>query len=358
MPTIETNLLRCPITKQNLREISANDLPSRADVPNSFGNFTLSHGLVNDNNTYFFPIVEGIALLLPSYAFYIGNELPEQQKMPFDKKRVFEYYNEIDYIINENFSIYSDSAKWVDFRNVSSNYLKKSFIKAKDYLGRKGQYLLDVASGPIGLKEYIKLSENFSVRICVDISFKALIQAKWNLTNQEGIFICADIANLPLKENTCDAVLCQHTLYHVPKDEQGKAVEEMYRVAKPNSKIVIVYSQFYHSWLMNITLLPVQIYRIARHFAGKAFVQLRPASKPRLYFYPHSKQWFYSHFSFSQNIETYCWRSLNKYFLKIFVHKHLGGEKLLNWISQLETKHSKWIGKIGEYPMYVITKKG
>ncbi|HUX53345.1 MAG TPA: hypothetical protein VMV56_02905, partial [Williamwhitmania sp.] len=64
------------------------------------------------------------------------------------------------------------------------------------------------------------------------------------------------------------------------------------------------------------------------------------------------------HFSFSQNIETYCWRSLNKYFLKIFVHKHLGGEKLLNWISQLETKHSKRIGKIGEYPMYVITKKG
>ncbi|MBN2639139.1 MAG: class I SAM-dependent methyltransferase [Bacteroidales bacterium] len=176
-----------------------------------------------------------------------------------------------------------------------------------------------------------------------------------NYSPKKGIYLCADITNIPLKENSCDSVLCQHTLYHIPKNEQKNAVNEMYRVAKPGSNIAIVYSWFYHSWFMNISLLPIQLYRITRHLAGKIYVRLFK-SKPRLYFYPHSMRWFKRSFDFSHKMNFYCWRSTNKYFLNLYVHQGLFGKKLLETLRKSEDKHPKFWGKFGEYPVIEIKK--
>ncbi|NJO90915.1 MAG: class I SAM-dependent methyltransferase, partial [Chloroflexia bacterium] len=172
---------------------------------------------------------------------------------------------------------------------------------------------------------------------------------------RKGVFICGDVTNLPLKENVCDSVLCQHLLYHIPKNEQKIAVEEMYRVAKTGSNIAIVYSLFFRSWFMNIALFPIQLYRIARHFAGKVFVRL-VNGKSRLYFYPHSIGWFKRNFSFSNKMEFYCWRSANKYFLKLYIHEKFGGREILKWLRKSEDKFPKFWGRVGEYPVIVIKK--
>jgi hypothetical protein len=129
----------------------------------------------------------------------------------------------------------------------------------------------------------------------------------------------------------------------------------MYRVTKPGSKAIIVYSFFHHSWLMNLTLLPVQLYRIFRHLAGKTYVRLTNG-KPRLYFYPHSRRWFKTRFTFSKQIEIYSWRSVNKYFLDIYIHQSLGGKAILNWLSKMENKYPKFWGAVGEYASIVIRK--
>jgi ubiquinone/menaquinone biosynthesis C-methylase UbiE/uncharacterized protein YbaR (Trm112 family) len=357
MITFDFSILQCPVTKESLNILTkaeATDIIKRFDV--SFLNFdNISEGFVNETNSYFYPVFDDIMLLLPVYAIYIGKGEDKRGKMAFDKERVFRYYNAINYDTKNSLKIYEDSPKWVDFREVSSEYIRNSFTKAKKFINPEGKYMLDIASGPIGLKEYVDLSENYEIRICADISVNALIQAKYNYRQRKGIFICCDITNIPLKENVCDAVLCQHTLYHIAKNEQKTAVNEMYRVTRPNAKIAIVYSLFYHSWFMNITLLPVQIYRIARHFAGKAYLKVF-SSKPRLYFYPHSIAWFKRSFDFSNNIEFYCWRSTNKYFLNIYIHEWLGGKKLLNCLRKSEDKHPGFWGRFGEYPVIVIKK--
>ena len=206
--------------------------------------------------------------------------------------------------------------------------------------------------------EYLNLSDGYNYRICIDISINALIQAKINMekANKKGIFICGDITNIPLLDNCCDTVLSQHTLYHIPKQDQKRAVNEMYRVAKSGSKIVIVYSWFYHSWFMNISLNFIQLYRISRHFVGKLYVRIFK-SKPRLYFYSHSLKWFKKSFVFGNDIEIYCWRSTNKYFLRIYIHKWLGGKSILKKLTEIEDKYSDFMGKFGEYPAIVITKR-
>ena len=357
MINFDFSILQCPITKENLKPISKEVIIEIIRKSNS--SFlkidTITEGFINESGSYFYPVLEDILLLLPIYALFIGKGDDKRGNMAFDKERVFKYYNEINYDLKNSLKIYEDSPKWVDFRGVSSVYIRNSFTKAKGYLNPGGKYLLDIASGPIGFKEYVDLSENFKFRICADISVNALIRAKYNFNHKKGIYICADITNIPLKDNVCDSVLCQHTLYHIPKDEQKNAVDEMYRVVKPDSSVAIVYSLFYHSWFMNITLFPVQLYRIARHLAGKAYVRLFN-SKPRLYFYSHSLGWFRNNFTYSKKIDVYCWRSTNKYFLNLYVHKWLGGENLLKCLRKSEDKHPKFWGKFGEYPIIIINK--
>jgi len=351
-------ILKCPITQESLKFVdksSANEYIGNYDVDFIETIDEISAGFVNESSTYFYPIFQEIILLLPVYGLFIGKGENIKNKMAFDKERVFKYYNEINYQTKNGLKIYEDSPKWVDFREVSGEYIRNSFTRAKQYLNPRGKYFLDIASGPIGLQEYLELSNNYDIRICVDISINALIQAKYNYVHKQGIFICGDITNIPLKDDTCDAVLCQHTLYHIPKGEQRTAVNELYRVAKPHTNIAIVYSWFYHSWFMNISLAPIQVYRIARHFVGKLYVRLFN-SKPRLYFYPHSQGWFKRQFEFSSKVEFYCWRSTNIYFLNLYIHKWLWGKQFLTFLRKTEEKHPRFWGRFGDYPIIVIKK--
>jgi ubiquinone/menaquinone biosynthesis C-methylase UbiE len=356
MISFELDILRCPLTGEDLRLISGDEVTELLGRTggNADNTKNIKQGFLNISGTWFYPVIDDIILLLPVYALFTGTGKDERPAMPFDKKRVFEYYNQISYDIRGGLKVYSDTNRWVDYREVTRNYIRHSFTRAGKFLGG-GKYLLDIASGPIGLPEYLALSNSFEYRICADISVNALIQARQNYGHRKGIYLCADITNIPLKENSCDAVLCQHTLYHIPRLEQSNAVNEMYRVVKPDSRLVIVYSMFYRSWFMNLSLLPVQLYRIARHFGGKAWVRLA-GIKPRLYFYPHSLSWFRKNFSFGKNAEVYCWRSTNKYFLNIYIHKKLWGEKILDKLMKLEDKNSRFLARHGEYPLIVIKK--
>ncbi len=356
---MDHSILRCPITRNSLRPI---DKPVFTDfnIPDNIHGFDhLDSGLIDESNTWFYPVFNGIFVLLPTYAVCLKQDESTNNSMSFDKKRVFDYYNKVDYEVKNQLAVYVDSPKWIDYRRETRAYIRKSLTRAARFYAPKGKYLLDIASGPIGLPEYMSLSDGYEYRICIDISLNALLQAKSNMEKEgkKGIFICGDITQIPLAENVCDTVLSQHTLYHIPKNDQKKAVEELYRVARPGGKIVIIYVWFIHSWLMNISLNVVQIYRLLRHWAGKAYVRLFN-SKPRLYFYAHSPRWFLRTFDFSKDMKFYCWRSTNKYFLRLYVNSWLFQEKFLEKLSRWEEKYSGFLGRHGEYPAIVIEKKG
>jgi ubiquinone/menaquinone biosynthesis C-methylase UbiE len=349
--------LRCPITGNRLILIEKDEFSSYK-MTGLTGLKRATGGLTDESRQYFYPVFDEIIILHEHYALFTGNGNDLRGKLSPDKKRVFDYYNEIDYKVKDSFKIYEDSAKWVDYREISSRYMRTSFSRASRFFPSQGKYLLDIASGPIGLEEYMALSDGYDYRVCVDISINALLQARNNLekAGKKGIFICADITNIPINDNVVDTVLCQHTLYHVPRKDQETAVNEMYRVAKRDAKIVIIYSWFYHSWFMNISLNVVQLYRIARHFAGKLYVRLLN-TRPRLYFYAHSPRWFRNTFSFGKDIEFYCWRSTNKYFMNLYIHKSLFGAKILERLMKIEDTRSKFMSRFGEYAAIVITKK-
>jgi len=355
---MDFSILRCPLTQNKLEVIEKADF-SKFGINDEFLKFgQLDKGLIDSSRSYFYPVFNTIIILLPQYVVYIGKGVDKRTDISFDKKRVLDYYNQINFETNDSLQIYQDWKKWVDDRELTREYFQHCFRSASKYYPKTGKYFLDIASGPVSLQEYMDLSDGYEYRICIDISINALVQAKLNLerNGKKGIYICGDITNIPLNDNVCDTVVSQHTLYHIHKDEQKNAVNELYRVAKPGSKIVIVYSWFYHSWLMNLSLNVIQLYRVARHFAGKIYVRFFN-SKPRLYFYSHSPAWFKKSFVFSDNIEFFCWRSTNIYFLKLYAHSWLGGKKFLKWLAEFEDKHSRFMATFGDFVSIVVTKK-
>ncbi len=50
------------------------------------------------------------------------------------------------------------------------------------------------------------------------------------------------MTNIPMADRCLDAVISLHTVYHIPKAEQTRAVGEAYRLLRPGGKAVIVYS--------------------------------------------------------------------------------------------------------------------
>ena len=346
-------LLLCPIKKEQLSLINKSELSEeeadRAATPDC------EYFLINKSKSFVYRIVDEIILLLPKYGIPLQDEVHKGDQMHFDKDRVFRYYNEIEYSPMEDKSIYGDSDKFVDFRDVVQGYFRRSLSKASEHINSTGTYFLDAGCGPIGLKEYLDLSLSYDLRICFDLSFEALKQAKNNISDQDALFVCGDMTNIPLSSNSCDTVVSHHALYHIPKKEQRDAMCELYRVTMPTGTMAVVYNWFYHSWMMNITLFPVQIYRILRHIAGKLYVKYIDSDKPRLYFYAHSPQWF-RQLPFGGKIQFFCWRSINKYFMNIYIHKHLFGRRVLNIIEKFENRFPKTMGLLGDYPIIIVKK--
>jgi uncharacterized protein YbaR (Trm112 family) len=201
--------LKCPVTKNGLDLIGKEEF-TNFNIPDSFDGFgKLSSGLIDKSKQYFYPIFDEIIVLHEQYALFVGQGQDSRKGLSFDKQRVFDYYNEVNYKVKDSLKIYEDSPKWVDFRDVSSKYIKNSFTKAARFYPPSGKYMLDIASGPIGLSEYMALSNGYDYRICVDISINALIQAKINIekAGRKGIYICGDITNIPIQDNACDVVL-------------------------------------------------------------------------------------------------------------------------------------------------------
>ena len=141
MIDFDYTILQCPISKENLKPIKKDEVTRIISTYDSdflkFDNIT--EGFINENRTYFYPVFEDILLLLPVYALFIGNGEDHRGKMAFDRERVFKYYNNINYDTKNSLKIYEDSPKWIDFREVSDEYIRNSCTKAKKFLNQSGK---------------------------------------------------------------------------------------------------------------------------------------------------------------------------------------------------------------------------
>lgn len=255
--------------------------------------------------------------------------------------------------------LFADALKFEDLRPISAEYIHECHLRLNRYLTPRGRFLLDAASGPIQYPEYLSYSDGYDKRVCVDFSVTALIEARATLGDR-GIYVLADVSRLPFRDSSMDGVVSLHTIYHLPKPDQIRAFEEVFRVVAPNRKAAVVY-MWNKPVLIRILESPLTFKKFAGRIARKLGLRKARAktagaqpSQP-LFYDPVDPRWFENQ-DWRFDYEIAVWRSVSVQVLQMYFHGGLFGKGLLRLLFRLEDRFSRWFGRFGQYAVISIRK--
>jgi ubiquinone/menaquinone biosynthesis C-methylase UbiE len=242
--------------------------------------------------------------------------------------------------------IAQDTYIFEDLRECAQDYNRASRLRVLNHLPSKGEYILDAASGPVQYPEYRAYSKNFTKRYCVDISDDALALAQKNI-GSHGEFLNVSIMEMDLPDNFFDAVVSMHTIYHIDKDLQEKAIRNFLRMVKPGKPIVVVYHNP-QSIFSGFGLTPA-IKGIVKKIVGYK-------TKNPLYFFNHKLGWW-KRFTDTAEVKMFPSAMMEIHDAKRFIPNNSLGKKMFSILYQLENRFPNLFVRIGRYPIIVLTKK-
>jgi SAM-dependent methyltransferase len=235
-------------------------------------------------------------------------------------------------------AVYADAQLWEDLRPCAVDYVSACRRKVLAYLPQSGDRLLDAGSGPIQYPEYLEYSSGFAKRVCVDLSQRALDEAR-NKLGDRGGYVRASLLDLPFPDDHFDAAVSLHTIYHIEQDRQERAVRELVRILRPGARAVVVYA--------NPDRLTARLMAVA----GR---KRRPASGA-IYFFAHPLSWW-KRFSDEAAIEIVPWRSLNANESRRLIPDNALGGRMFRAVLAFEEAFPSAATWSGCYPMIVLTK--
>ena len=283
------------------------------------------------------------------------------------KQQVGKFYDQVGWQ-KEADGLYQN-ARYEDLRPVSAEYIHKCHMRVKRHLAPTGKYLLDAGSGPVQYDEYLTYSEGYQYRVCMDLSFVALQEARKRLGNK-GIYIIADIANLPFASDTFDGIVSLHTIHHVPIDEKVAVYKGLHRCLKPGRTLVTV-----DGWsevpLGSVMAFMMRVANRMRRWTGKEASPMpngapadqtdaaeeNSAQEPvGTFVLKTSAKWFHSVMEGQLPYEIRVWRSVSVKFLRSVIQPEWGGRFWLKVLYQLEEWFPHFFGEKGQYPLIIISK--
>lgn len=253
------------------------------------------------------------------------------------------------------------NARYEDLRPVSRAYIHRCHLRVGDHLPPAGDRLLDAGSGPIQYPDYLTYSAGFRHRVCLDISRRALIEARQRI-GDHGRFAVADIAALPFADAAFDGVVSLHTVHHLPEAEQPRAFAEMLRVLARRGTGVVVYSWGDTSPLMRLFRLP-----IAAAFASLRALRRLRRGRPKgmeaevpagaatgTYTHQIGYHRLRRELDFLPGLDIRVWRTVSTSFLRAFIHRRLWGGFWLRLLYALERRFPHALGRLGQYAMLIF----
>ncbi len=276
------------------------------------------------------------------------------------KKEVREFYDRVGWQKVAG-GVYQN-ARYEDLRPVAYEYIHRCHLRVNHYLKQGGRFLLDAGSGPIQYPEYLTYSQTYYRRVCLDISIVALREARQQI-GEHGLFVVADVANLPFKAVAFDGVVSLHTLHHLPLEDQIRAYHDLYRVLAPGRTMVIV-NGWTDSTLMNQTGWLVRLaerikWRLERS-QKEILLERKPEAEAKepsgTFIKKQNAAWLKRQLDGKMRYDIRVWRSVNMRFLRALIHPKLGGRYWLRLLFWLEERFPGYFGEKGQYPLVVISK--
>jgi SAM-dependent methyltransferase len=279
------------------------------------------------------------------------------------KQQVRKFYDQVGWqIVSEGMY---QNARYEDLRPVSRDYIHRCHLRVGRFLRPSGRYLLDAGSGPIQYPEYLTYSEGYTYRVCADISITALLEARKRI-GARGLYVVADVANLPFKPGVFEGVVSLHTFHHLPEDNQWQAYDEVYRVLTPGCSAVVVNGwtdaplmKRFHGLVVVMEKVGGRLQRglyARRTKPESSEEQNRPAPQTGTFIRRISAARFKQHLQGHIPFEIRVWRSVNTGFLRAMIHPWLGGRLWLRLLYWLEERFPTYFGEQGQYPLIIISK--
>lgn len=235
-------------------------------------------------------------------------------------------------------TVYADAELWEDLRTCAAEYVSACRRKVLEFLPDGGERILDAGSGPIQYPEYLEYSSGFAKRVCVDLSQRALDEARTKLGDR-GEYVRASLLELPFENGDFDAAVSLHTIYHVERDLQEGAVRELLRVLKPGARAVVVYAN------------PDRLAARLKAVAGRK----KPLESGPIYFFAHPLSWW-KRFSDEAVIQIVPWRSLNANESRRLIPDNALGRRMFRALLAFEGTFPRAAVWAGCYPMIVLAK--
>ena len=269
------------------------------------------------------------------------------------KQQVREFYDQIGWS-QVGDGLYQN-ARYEDLRPVSREYIHKCHMRVKRHLAPKGEILLDAGSGPVQWPAYLSYSEQYRYRLCADISITALKEARTRL-GEKGLFVVADIANLPFRPDVFDGVVSMHTIHHLPLSEHKRAYLELHRVLKTGRSAVVVNG--WHNPLLMRMAEP--FIGLARRLSGRSAKKKKnwnqEDDQAGTFVEKMTPRWLKNELRGEVKFRIFPWRSLSPRFMRWFVRPQFGGKAYLRLVYWLEETFPAFFGQNGQYPLIVIEK--
>lgn len=288
------------------------------------------------------------------------------------KKNVREFYDQVGWKMDEE-DLYQN-AQYEDLRPVSAEYIHRCHMRVKRHLAPEGRYFLDAGSGPVQYPEYVTYSEGYHARVCMDISIVAVKEARKRL-GDHGRYVVGDIIHLPFKADTFDGIVSLHTIHHVPMEDKLTAYDELYRTLNAGQKMVVVngwmkaplttklsgfmhFMKRLHGWWLRtfkheeiVLVEKQQLTPVPKNQVGK-----KPKRPAGTFVEKLNAEWLTEALSGKMDHEILVWRSVSVRFLRAVIYPEWGGRFWLKVLYRLEEWFPGLLGRIGQYPLIVVTK--
>jgi len=249
------------------------------------------------------------------------------------------------------------NAIYEDLRPVAREYIHRCHLRVLRYLNPTGDYLLDAGSGPIQYPEYLEYSRGYRYRVCADISSVALQEARKRI-GAHGLFVVADVANLPFKPGCFGGVVSLHTIHHLPESEHLQAYQELYRVLAPGADGVVVNGWKVSPLMRLIDPVVRRLKKSASAASAQPAANLTAESRPAqgTFVSKNNVAWLKQQVGGVIPLRIYCWRSVSVGFMRALIHPRLAGRVWLRLLFWLEDLFPGFFGEKGQYPMVVIRR--
>jgi ubiquinone/menaquinone biosynthesis C-methylase UbiE len=289
------------------------------------------------------------------------SQIPNENAL---KKEVSKFYNQIGWQMQDDG--FYQNARYEDLRPVAREYIHRCHMRLKRYLKPEGRFLLDAGSGPVQYPEYVTYSEKYQYRVCLDISIKALEEARHRL-GDKGLYVVADVANLPFKTDTFEGLVSLHTLHHIPPEQYLQAYQGFVRVLQPGCTGAVVNAwtspELMQRWGWMIRFMD-RVNGVLKKLSGRREIEIStPKVKPvktaqptGTYTQHITPQWLKSQLDGNVLYDIFVWRSVSVRFLRSVIQPWLCGRLWLRILYNNEERNPRYFGENGQYPLIVIRK--